>query len=211
MRLYLSSFRIGDHPERLLDLAGSGRRLALVANALDGAPSDTRRAAGERETAELGSLGFEVTEADLRDPDGVRTLQAADVIWVPGGNTFVLRRALADSGADAVLVDLIKRDAVVYAGYSAGACVLVPDLDGLERVDDITAVADPIRLGLAILDRPFVPHVDSPGHPETHECDLVSAEFKRAGRRHWALRDGDVLLIDKDNTELLRRRELTAR
>lgn len=207
MPLYLSSFRVGDHSRRLLDLAGSSRRLALVANALDGTPSDVRRAEVERETAELGSLGFDITEADLRDPDGVQTLQAADIIWVRGGNVFVLRRALADSGADTVLVDLIKRNAVVYAGYSAGACVLAPDLDGLERVDDIAAVADPIRLGLAILDRPFVPHVDSPGHPETHACDLISAEFTRAHRQHWALRDGDVLVIDKDMTEVLRRSE----
>lgn len=118
---------------------------------------------------------------------------------------FVLRRALADSCADTVLVDLIKEDAVVYAGYSAGASVLAPDLDGLQRVDDISAVADPIRLGLAVLDRPFVPHVDSPGHPETHGCDLVSAEFTRAGRAHWALRDGEVLLILDGHTEVLRR------
>lgn len=172
-------------------------------NALDAVPGDVREAGVDREVTELTALGFKVTEVDLRDRDEARRqLPAADVIWVRGGNVFVLRRALADSGADNLVVDLLQRDAVVYAGYSAGACVLAPDLHGLERVDDITAVVNPIYDGLAILDRPVVPHVDSPGHPETHGCDAISADFTRAGRPHWALRDGEVLLIRNNTVEL---------
>lgn len=182
-----------------------------MANALDELPGNIRRAGVDRERAELSALGFEVEEADLRDPDAVQLLLDVDVIWVRGGNVFVLRRALADSGADTVLVELINRDAVVYAGYSAGACVLAPDLDGLEGIDDITAVTHPARVGLSVLDRPLVPHVESPGHPETSDCDLVSAEFTRLHREHWALRDGDVLVIDNDTTEVLRRHEPSAR
>jgi hypothetical protein len=68
-------------------------------------------------------------------------------------------------------------------------------LDGLEVVDDVTGVVDPICLGLAVLDRPILPHVDSPRYPETQDCDRVSAEFTRTGLKHWALRDGEVLLI----------------
>lgn len=211
MRLYLSSFRIGDHPDRLLALAGSGRRLALVANALDTTMSEVRHAGVEQERFELDALGFDVTEADLRDPEAIRILRAVDVAWVRGGNVFVLRRALADSGADSVLVELITSDAIVYAGYSAGACVLAPSLDGLEVVDDITAVADPIRRGMAVLDRPVVPHIDSPGHPETRDCDSVSAEYTRRGLEHWALRDGEVLLIRDQSTEVLPRRSSTTR
>lgn len=120
-----------------------------------------------------------------------------------GGNVFVLRRALADSGADRVLIDLIRRDAIVYAGYSAGACVLSPDLTGLEHVDDIKAVANPLTTGLALLDRPFVPHVRSPGHPETAACDAVAAAYAEAGRPHWALRDGEVLVVDDRRSEVL--------
>ncbi|MDQ6849164.1 MAG: peptidase E [Actinomycetota bacterium] len=207
MRLYLSSFRIGDHPNRLLELAGKGRRLALVCNALDGMADEVRQAGVDREVAELTSLGFVVTEADLRHGAlAARHLVAADVIWVRGGNVFVLRRALADNGADALIVDLIKRDAVVYAGYSAGASVLAPDLRGLERVDDVTAVANPIYDGLAVLDRPVVPHVDSPEHPETHDCDSASADMTRSGRPHWALSDGEVLLAHGHSLQQLRRR-----
>lgn len=204
MRLYLSSFRIGNHPDRLLELADGGRRVALVCNAMDALPDRVRQAAVDQEMTDLRSLGFLASEADLRRGAAAATqLAESDVIWVRGGNVFVLRRAFADSGADAVIVDLLARDQVVYAGYSAGACVLAPDLRGLERVDDVTAVVDPIWEGLGILDRPVVPHVASPGHPETQACDAVSAEMTRAGRRHWALSDGDVLLMHRDNLKRL--------
>jgi Peptidase family S51/Major Facilitator Superfamily len=112
-------------------------------------------------------------------------------------------QVLADSGADDVLIDLIRRNAIVYAGYSAGACVLTPDLAGLERVDDIKVVANPLTTGLALLDRPFVPHVRSPGHPETATCDALAAAYAKAGRPHWALRDGEVLVVENCDLEVL--------
>jgi len=202
MRLYLSSFRVGEHPDRLLQLS-SGRRVALVPNAIDGSPAEMREASLRRDFADLRPLGLEVSETDLRDPDAPRQLGDADIVWVRGGNVFRLRRALADTGADQVLIDLIKSDAIVYGGYSAGCCVLAPDLIGLERVDDITAVADPVMTGLGVIDRPFVPHVQSPAHPETSACDDLAAWYAIAGRPHWALRDGEVLVVDGDVTELL--------
>jgi dipeptidase E len=103
--------------------------VALVGNA----PDDLRQDGVAREVDELSSLNFAVAEVDLRNgTEAAEQLLAVDVIWVRGGNVFVLRRALSDSGADAVIVDLRDRDAVVYAGYSAGTCVLAADLHGLE-------------------------------------------------------------------------------
>jgi dipeptidase E len=81
--------------------------------------------------------------------------------------------------------------------------VLAPDRNGLEQVDDVTAVVELPMSGLALVDRPFVPHVRSPNHPETAACDTVSATYVAAGQPHWALRDGEVLLIDREKVELL--------
>jgi dipeptidase E len=198
----LSSYRVGAYADRLLALSG-GRRTALVPNALDGLPAGVRDAGLQRDIADLDQLGLKATELDLHDPDVAERLSDFDVVWVRGGNTFVLRRVLADTGTDHVLTELVRRDALLYAGYSAGACVLAPDLIGLEAVDDITAVANPLTTGLGWLDRPFVPHVRSPGHPETAACDAVADRYELAGQPHWALRDGDVLVIDGDTTELL--------
>ncbi len=81
--------------------------------------------------------------------------------------------------------------------------MLAPDLTGFEGIDDITTVADPVTTGLGLLDRPFVPDVRSPGHPETAACDDLSARYQAAGQVHWAQRDGDVLVIDGKTIELL--------
>lgn len=156
-----------------------------------------------RDLADLGPLGLEASVIDLRDPDAAERLGAVDIVWVRGGNVFALRRTMADTGTDQVLTDLIKRDAIAYGGYSAGACVLAPDLRGLEGVDEIAAIADPVMTGLGVLDRPFVPHVRSPGHLEAAACDALAAWYQNAGQPHWALRDGEVLIVDGDVTELL--------
>lgn len=42
MRLYLSSFRLGDYPERIVDHCGD-RKIAIIENALDFIPDDDRR------------------------------------------------------------------------------------------------------------------------------------------------------------------------
>jgi dipeptidase E len=177
----------------------------VIGNALDTLPVDVRQAGVERELEDLRELGFDAREVDLRTPDAPNELHAVDLIWVRGGNAFVLRRALAIRGVDEQIVAMLRGDEVVYGGYSAGACVLAPDLYGLEQIDDDSLIEQPIRDGLAILDRPVVPHVNSPGHPETHLCDQLSAGLRSAGRDHWALRDGDVLVVRNGETDILRR------
>ena len=146
MRLYLSSFRLGDHPEHLAALVGeSGRRAVVIANALDDAPAGVRRLGVEDELADLAGLGFDAVELDLRDYFGHqqrlrRDLGGFCLAWLRGGNVFMLRYALFRSGGDVIFRDLLAADTLVYAGYSAGACVLSPSLRGLEAVDDAAAV-----------------------------------------------------------------------
>jgi dipeptidase E len=206
VRLYLSSFRIGDHPEVLTALVGGdSRRTVVIANAMDDAPEDIRQAGVERERAALGQLGFDAAELDLRDYfDDERRLRrelaAVALAWLRGGNVFMLRYALRRSGGDAVFRDLLARDSLVYAGYSAGPCVLSPSLRGLEAVDDAGAVmriygAEPVWEGLAVLDKAFVPHYRSPGHPETTALGFVAAKYQAEGVPHLTLQDGQALVI----------------
>lgn len=210
MRLYLSSFRLGDHPEHLVRLTGEGTRVAVVANSIDGAPAEIRRDGVQRELDDLTRLGLRPHELDLRDLAGAGDVEAAldgvDAVWVRGGNSFVLRVAMARSGADAVLADAIRRDTLVYAGYSAGPCVLAPSLRGLELVDPVEDVArvwpgeDIVWEGLGVLDRAFVPHWSSPGHPETEMIDDVVARYDADGTPYWKVRDGQVVVVDGDST-----------
>lgn len=213
VRLYLSSFRLGDHPEHLLRLAGDGAQVAVVANSVDGAPADIRREGVERELADLTGLGLRPHELDLRELSGPDAVQAAlegvDAVWVRGGNTFVLRVELARSGADAVLAEAVRRDALVYAGYSAGGCVLAPSLRGLELVDPVEDVgrvrpgACVVWEGLGVLDRAFVPHWSSPGHPETEMIDDVVARYDADATPYWKLSDGQALVVDGDSATVV--------
>jgi dipeptidase E len=214
VRLYLSSFRMGDHPEYLTALVGDdNRRTVVIANAMDDAPEEIRRAGVERELAALGDLGFDAAELDLRDhfDDQQRLrneLTGVALAWLRGGNVFMLRHALRRSGGDTVFRELLASDALVYAGYSAGPCVLSPSLRGLEAVDDADAVlrsygAGPIWEGLAILDKAFVPHYRSPGHPETTALGLVAEKYRAEGVPHLTLHDGQALVISGTNAEIV--------
>lgn len=184
-------------------MVGRSRRTALIPNALDAAPPKVRREGLQSDIDELTRAGLLVTVADLTDPAVTAGLAGFDLIWARGGNVFVLRRAMADSGADRELRRLVEEDACVYGGYSAGGCVLAPELSALAAVDDVTAVQAPITVGLGLLDRPFVPHVDSPGHPESPACDEIAATYRSRGEPHWALRDGEVLVVDRQGARLL--------
>jgi dipeptidase E len=125
------------------------------------------------------------------------------------GNLRSAERALAAAGADAALADLLRRDALVYAGYSAGPCVLAPSLRGLELVDPVDDVeqvwpgTDIVWQGLGVLDRAFVPHWSSPGHPETELVDKVVARYDADGTPYWKLSDGQVLLVEGESVTLL--------
>ncbi|WP_162606467.1 Type 1 glutamine amidotransferase-like domain-containing protein [Jiangella asiatica] len=214
MRLYLSSFRLGAEPERLRALARSDRPVAVIANACDAASSDDLRSAAVRaELDALTGIGLAGFELDLRDhvgdPDGLAAaLAEAEIAWLRGGNVFVLRHALAVSGADQVFRTLLAEDRIVYAGYSAGPCCLAPSLRGLELCDPVD---DLLRLhpraevpwdGLGVLDRAFVPHLDTPGHPETGAVGEIARHYREQGQPYWALRDGQALVVDGDHVQL---------
>ncbi len=213
MRMYLSSFRMGDQPEQLVQLLDGAGPAAVVANAIDGASDDLRAEGVEREVAALADLGVDAQELDLRDYLGAEVRLAADLaryrlVWVRGGNTFLLRHALAESGADSILTRLLAEDALVYGGYSAGCCVLAPSLRGLELVDEPEEVAAAYGVpaiwdGLGLLDYAFVPHVDSPGHPETEACGRLAQHYRATGVAHKTVRDGQAIVREGEREVVL--------
>ncbi|WP_433168204.1 Type 1 glutamine amidotransferase-like domain-containing protein [Kribbella sp. CA-247076] len=201
MKLYLSSFRLGDHPERLVALLPPAARVAVVCNSIDAEDPAVRREKVADELTWLTELGLRPEELDLRES---ADLASYDGVWVRGGNVFVLRRALADSGVDQVLPELIRSEALVYAGYSAGACVLAPSLRGLELCDPTDAVdGELIWDGLGVLDHAFVPHLDSPGHPETELVAKVAALYDQTGVAYVPMSDGQAFVVSGDQRELV--------
>jgi len=203
MRLFLSSYRFGVHQNRFLELVGEGRRALVVANACDSWPASARASAVTSDVVPLQKLGFQVDELDLRQFVGAKNalrkrLETTDVLWVRGGNTFVLRGQFARCGADVVVPELLNTDFFVYAGYSAGACLMTPSLHGLEIEDPVDEVLptcgiEPIWTGLGLVDHAIVPHWDSPELGQTGS--KVVAELRRLNLPYWTLRDDQAVII----------------
>lgn len=217
MRLYLSSERLGARAGALLDLLGapaadsvSGNdnrsRVAIIANGYDNCTPlgrDPYLAELYDPIAEFRGLGLVPEELDLRayfgDPQSLRRrLAAFGLVWVMGGNSFILRRAMRQSGFDGVIRDLLAADAIAYGGYAAGAVVAGPSLRGLELMDDPWEVPpgydEPlIWTGLGLTAFAIVPHFRS-RHPEAASAEKVVSYMRARRTRFRAISDGEVIV-----------------
>ena len=217
MRLYLSSYRFGAAADVLPGLvgAGVGARVAVVSNALDLIPEESRRAYARSvhdPLADLADQGFSPFDLDLRDYFGRaaaldQALEGVGMVWTVGGNAFLLRRAMAQSGLDAILQRRLAEDSLVYGGWSAGACVAGASLRGVDLMDEPEAIADlydpaPIYDGLGLVDFVIVPHFAS-DHPEAEAASVSAAWLESQGLAHRTLRDGEALLLCDGRLELV--------
>ncbi|GAA2520432.1 Type 1 glutamine amidotransferase-like domain-containing protein [Winogradskya humida] len=214
MRLYLSSVGIGTRPELLSGLVSGRRRVAVILNAYDFRDEQRRAASLAFEMDELRKIDLEPEEVDLRsyftDASTLEaTLRGFDALYVRGGNTFVLRRALALSTADQVITRLLAEDALVYSGYSAGICVLGPTLRGIDgHIDDPHYVpagypgGPPSYAGLGVLPYAIAPHYRS-DHPESAEIEDMVRYLIDHHIPFITLRDGEAIVVDGDTTTVI--------
>lgn len=214
MNLYLSSYRLGSHPEVLQELAGPNKKAAVIANATDYKDEDERKLGLDREVRDLESLGFSPEELDLRfyfdKPELLsEKIKEYGLVWARGGNAYLLRQAMARSGFDETLKIKLNNDPnFVYAGYSAGIVVLSPTMEGLDIVDDINATADGYNnelkfMGLGILEYSIIPHYKS-DHPESSAIDEVVDYLEQHKVTYKTLMDGEVIVIRGSNVSLIK-------
>ena len=206
MKLYLSSYRLGNHADKLRELVGKpGARVAVSINAIDFS-TDTERTAAvlQRELDDMRSLGFEAEQLDLREyfkrDDIVEKMAQYDLVWFSGGNTFILAKAFKQSGFDAVFEELIKQEKLIYAGYSAAFCVLPKSLHGVELVDDKDIVAGgyesgEIWEGVGLIDFYPIVHFRS-DHPESDDVEKEYMFVRENNMAHKTFQDGDVYIVD---------------
>ena len=143
MKLHLSSFRLGEHPEEMRCADAKNNRVAVIQNARDcWTDSSKRKAAVKRECDHLKLLGLEPQEFGLRQVFGRSEAMRKEIsslanCWVCGGDCCVLRRAYRLSDFDLLISELAEEEAgFVCGGYSAGACVISPTLEGIHLPDD---------------------------------------------------------------------------
>jgi len=141
-----------------------GTIVAIIPNAKDFELPNERAESIDRWIAELGGWGFRSDVIDLReyeDPEILHSkLRDYPLVWVLGGNTFMLRSEMRRTGLDKFLKDLVE-NGMVYCGESAGAIVAGSTLEGTETADE-PGLADEIILeGIGLIDKVIVPHADS--------------------------------------------------
>ena len=194
--------------------------MAIITNALDAVPFEAQLEFTRNRfdpDAYFAQHGFDPSLIDLRRyagrEDALRQLLLRfKVIWAVGGNTFLLRRAMRESGFDRIIGDLLK-SGIVYGGWSAGACVAGDNLQAVGLMDEPHAEA-PGYLGSSIVWEglnlvPFsiLPHYRS-DHPEAPMAAKAVDWAAKQKIEFRALRDGDVLIVENGGapTLLLRTR-----
>ncbi len=214
MRLYLSSSRMGYRFDRLVDLAGPKARVAVIPNAADFIPGVARALYLQHvlnPIERFRKYGLQANELDLRHYFGrPAKLEAAladiGVVWASGGNTFLLRRAMRQSGFDTLLRRRLAEDSLVYAGWSAGAVIAGPTLRGIEQMDAPGRLAQgyepaPIWDGLGLRPYVIVPHFAS-NRPEAAAARCAQV-LQARGVPHRTLRDGQAIVVEGDREELV--------
>lgn len=206
MKFYLSSFKIGNEERKLIELTENGnKKVAYINNTLDFATDLERKNNNDAaDVSDIQKLGFTVDILDLKkhfhNQVGLKEkLDQYDVIWVRGGNTFVLAQAMRLSGFDKIIKKYYKEERdILYGGYSAGACILGPTLKSIHLADEPEQKPygnehHTIWEGLCILDYVIVPHYKS-DHKESNDMNKV-IEFMIENKIQFkALRDGEVII-----------------
>ena len=130
-------------------------------------------------------------------------LDAADCIYVAGGESFRLLYGLKFTGADQLLVEAVQ-SGKPYAGSSAGAIIAGPSVEPASVMDD-PSVAPQLTdySGLNLTEFVVVPHAQGTTGP--YPIEVISQTVEKYGK-HWnlvLLRDGQALHVSSRGSMLI--------
>lgn len=141
------------------ELVPAGRRLLFVPFAVADHDGYTARIA-----AALAPVGVRVTGAhETGDPAGA--VAAADAVFVGGGNSFRLLRALEDTGLKAAIAGGV-RGGLPYIGSSAGTNMACPTL---RTTNDMPIVQPASFEALGLIPFQINPHYLDPDPASSHQ------------------------------------------
>ena len=117
-----------------------------------------------------GRGAVEEVDPEVEGPDALAELDAADLLVLGGGDPYHLLDVLRRSAADVQIAAAVARG-VDLVGVSAGAIVLGPSLDPIERTSPFVRPDGLDCAGLGVVDVVVLPHHDRPGRAaRNHEA-----------------------------------------
>lgn len=214
MRLFLSSYQAGNYPDKLVELFGKGAKVGVITNAKDYKTLEERQESVADALNFISGLAMKPVEIDLRSyfnnknqlEEYIKNFQA---LWMPGGNVFLLRRALKYTDLDRLLYDKVRRKEVVLGGESAGAIIMGPTLKYSEVDTDEDSPNfipegyndDVIWTGLNLINYVPVPHHQTPGYIG---IDDYIQNLKKDNIPYKTMTDNQAIVINGSKEEFLK-------
>lgn len=196
--LLLSSARfLMDHPQ-VFEKPFKDMKMAYVITASKSVPNTAYL---ERDRAFFKEQGYDVKELDLdgKTENGLRNfLKDFEIVFVEGGNSFYLLKAIRESGFDKVVKELLPKG-LIYMGASAGSYVACPNIEmSLWKHQDKYnhhGITDFTAMNLI----PFLMTV----HYKPEYRDLLKGKISGINYPVKILDDEQALLIEDDYVKLI--------
>lgn len=149
----------------------------------------------------LSSLTLDVTGIHEHE-DPVQAVLAADAIFVSGGNTWAMNKALHDNGLVAPIRKKVLTENTMYVGWSAGSVVCAPNMC---TTNDMCIVDAAITSSLNLVPFHINPHyidtVIANHMGETRDERIEEFMINNPYRKVLAIPEGSWLQLDNDGLQ----------
>lgn len=197
----LSNLSITKAIEKLLGKSAKGIKLAFIPTAANVEPGD--KSWMIEDLNNFQKSGFEVDIVDISAVSKdiwLPRLQATEVLFLGGGNTFHLMHWVKQSGLQDELPILLKTR--IYAGVSAGSCIAGPTI--YNSVQNLFGEKYELEIkeGLGLVNFQITPHLNSPYFDKIRKENLQEAS-KDLTEPVYAIDDNSAISVDGNNIEVI--------